>query len=1163
MIIFGDLLDVVGGIPGDHDYIYYCKVQAIIAGIAFFLSWIGSTTFEWAAERQLRRIRTSYFNSIMRQEVGWFDTFDSGTLNSTLNQNCVLIRDGIGVKLGQVILFATMFVGGYTVGFMKGWKLTLVLTAALPPLAAVGMFMTYAISTAGTSSQRAYATAGAVAEECLSNVKTVAAFGGEEQAFERYSTRLEHAFRVGVKGGLLMGVGLGSINLVMYLAFALGFWYSGKLVADDKEAGCNPLIDNCFMAGHALSVYFSVVFGAIALGQAGPPLGAFVKSGAASRELFAMIDRPSSIDPTFKGGTEATDVKGEIAFERVAFSYPTRSKPVFQKLNLRIAPGKTIAFVGASGCGKSTCIQFIERFYDIDSGDIRIDGRPIKEYNIASLRSKMAIVSQEPKLFADTIANNILFGRLSATKEEVEQAARDANAHDFITGFPDGYQTFVGEGGGQLSGGQKQRIAIARAILRRPAILILDEATSALDNESEKIVQATLDALVAKQARTTIIIAHRLTTIRNADVIAVFDNTTGDGAEIVEIGAHDELMGISGGLYRALVEVQEISAGDTTLATLAEVSERKETEISRKNSVLRLAQKYTASFDGMPARAKSLLSLQKKYSKDPVIVAEEEHAVETRTETACFCFKKKVPVTDKKPVSWFRVIKLLKPDAWKMPFAVFGAMVCGACWPVFAIVFGEFIWTYYNPDPQVIRDDSRVYALSFVGLSIAGFGGMVLQSGFFEWAGQRIIRELRGLAFHSVVYQEMSFFDNPKNSTGSLSTTLSADVQLVKGWCSDNTGVMVANITSIVVGIIIAFVASPELAAVSLAAFAVMAPASMLEMRALKGSTSDITGSIESPGYVMHEAISNTTVVAAFNLQSKMGKKYHDKVTEEFNVGVRKAFKFGLFFGWSQFAQYGAMALFVLVRWQDAAVYNNVSFTAEPGQTVALVGASGCGKSTIIQLLERFYDVEMRDGDRCGGVSVDGVDVRDFKLKFLRSKLGLVSQEPVLFDTSIGENIKMGNQNATMEEVVESAKLSNAHDFIMAFPDGYDTSVGKCGGQLSGGQKQRVAIARAMLRDPRVLLLDEATSALDSESEKVVQAALDKLLRIKKRTTIVIAHRLSTVRNADKIVVLTNPQRNGTIVCEEGTHEELVANPNGVYRGLLMVAAAAGDDVDT
>eukprot|EP01069_Polyplicarium_translucidae_P002866 Polyplicarium_translucidae@DN2151_c0_g1_i4.p1 len=425
----------------------------------------------------------------------------------------------------------------------------------------------------------------------------------------------------------------------------------------------------------------------------------------------------------------------------------------------------------------------------------------------------------------------------------------------------------------------------------------------------------------------------------------------------------------------------------------------------------------------------------------------------------------------------------------------------------------------------------------------------------------------------------------------------------------------------------------------------------MLEMRALKGSTSDITGSIESPGYVMHEAISNTTVVAAFNLQSKMGKKYHDKVTEEFNVGVRKAFKFGLFFGWSQFAQYGAMALsfwyggrliteekvdlkqmlqaiFALMmaamgvgqasvfatdtgkakaaaanvyhlidsvpainardssgtelsdsemqglirvqsvnfrypQRQDAAVYNNVSFTAEPGQTVALVGASGCGKSTIIQLLERFYDVEMRDGDRCGGVSVDGVDVRDFKLKFLRSKLGLVSQEPVLFDTSIGENIKMGNQNATMEEVVESAKLSNAHDFIMAFPDGYDTSVGKCGGQLSGGQKQRVAIARAMLRDPRVLLLDEATSALDSESEKVVQAALDKLLRIKKRTTIVIAHRLSTVRNADKIVVLTNPQRNGTIVCEEGTHEELVANPNGVYRGLLMVAAAAGDDVDT
>jgi len=260
----------------------------------------------------------------------------------------------------------------------------------------------------------------------------------------------------------------------------------------------------------------------------------------AARRVFETIDRESRIDHTSTSGIIPTSVQGEIVFDNVHFAYPSRpDQKVADGYSLRVPAGKTVALVGASGSGKSTAVSLVERFYDPDSGKVMLDGVDLRELNVKWLREQIGLVGQEPVLFSGTIAENIANGRVGATRVEVEAAAKMANAHSFIMEFPDGYDTEVGEKGGQLSGGQKQRVAIARAMIKNPSILLLDEATSALDNESEKVVQQALDELMLTTKRTTIVIAHRLSTIRNADKICVVDK-----GRVIEEGTHDDLLAL-------------------------------------------------------------------------------------------------------------------------------------------------------------------------------------------------------------------------------------------------------------------------------------------------------------------------------------------------------------------------------------------------------------------------------------------------------------------------------------------------------------------------------------------------------------------------------------------------------------------------------------------
>ncbi|KAH9123154.1 hypothetical protein AeMF1_005792, partial [Aphanomyces euteiches] len=281
-------------------------------------------------------------------------------------------------------------------------------------------------------------------------------------------------------------------------------------------------------------------------------LGDVAKAKKAVKSIFAIIDRQPPIDCTSDDGIKLEHVKGDVELRGLDFCYPSRpDSKIYKNYNLKIKSGQTVALVGGSGSGKSTAINLIERFYDPNAGAVYLDGVDLKSINVQSLRNHISIVSQEPVLFVGTIGENIATGKPGATQAEIEDAAKKANAHDFVMQFPDGYNTSVGDRGVQVSGGQKQRIAIARAIIRDPEILLLDEATSALDNESERIVQASLDALLQIKSRTTIIVAHRLSTVRHADVIAVVD-----GGHIAEQGTHDDLSVIPNGLYANLVARQ-------------------------------------------------------------------------------------------------------------------------------------------------------------------------------------------------------------------------------------------------------------------------------------------------------------------------------------------------------------------------------------------------------------------------------------------------------------------------------------------------------------------------------------------------------------------------------------------------------------------------------
>eukprot|EP00761_Pharyngomonas_kirbyi_P014225 gb/GECH01014255.1/.p1 GENE.gb/GECH01014255.1/~~gb/GECH01014255.1/.p1 ORF type:complete len:691 (+),score=192.87 gb/GECH01014255.1/:1-2073(+) len=494
--------------------------------------------FTLAGERIVAYLRKALFEHVVIQEIGFFDLTKTGDLVNRLSSDTTALENAVTVNLSMGLRYTVQVIGSIIVLFVLSWRLCLVMITIIPVIIIAAVIYGSFVKRLSKRVQDALALASDVATESIGNIRTVRAFGQERKQSAEYNERVETSYQKAKKLALANGVFMGSMMFAANMCIVSVVWYGGSLV-----------IDGNISPGELASFLIYTLYVGMGLGGIASLWFDIMKALGATERIFRIIRREPKIK--IEGGETIPfdQFQGKINFDQVSFHYPSRpDTAVLNKISLQLDPGQTLALVGPSGAGKSTVAGLIQRLYDPSHGSVQIDHNDLRVLDPQWFRGKMAIVSQEPALFATSIRDNIAYGNPNATLDQIQHVAKKANAHDFIEAFPNGYETMVGERGVRLSGGQKQRVAIARALLIDPKILLLDEATSALDAESEFLVQQALERLM--NGRTVLIIAHRLSTVKSADLVAVMQ----DG-ELRELGTHDHLIE-QGGLYHQLVERQ-------------------------------------------------------------------------------------------------------------------------------------------------------------------------------------------------------------------------------------------------------------------------------------------------------------------------------------------------------------------------------------------------------------------------------------------------------------------------------------------------------------------------------------------------------------------------------------------------------------------------------
>jgi ABC transporter fused permease/ATP-binding protein len=506
------------------------------------LVWLRHYSISWLGERVVADLRGLVFDRVLTLPLSWFHERRSGELVGRLASDVTVIEGVVGSELSMALRNSIQMIGAMILLFVIDVKLTLLMLAIVPPITLTTIYFGRRIRKMTRAVQDELAAVSGQVQESIGAIATVQSFVRESYEARRYRGGVETAFQKTLDLVRWRSWFFSTAMTAGYIGVAAVIWLGGR-----------ALIHGDLTAGQLTSFFLYTFIVAGALADVAGLWGALQRAAGATDRLFAVIDTvPEIRDPEPSITVALPPGKGALKLERVSFAYPTRrGQPVLTDVDLDIAPGEVVALVGPSGAGKSTILSLLHRFYDVDAGRVLFEGIDVRTLKLGELRRALAMVAQEPVLFSGTIRDNIGYSKDGATTAEIERAARDAHAHDFITGFPDGYATVIGERGTKLSGGQKQRIALARALLADPRVLILDEATSNLDAESEAAVQAALARLM--QDRTTIIVAHRLSTVRDADRIVVID-----GARVVEQGRHDELMARRG-TYHRLVEHQLIA----------------------------------------------------------------------------------------------------------------------------------------------------------------------------------------------------------------------------------------------------------------------------------------------------------------------------------------------------------------------------------------------------------------------------------------------------------------------------------------------------------------------------------------------------------------------------------------------------------------------------
>lgn len=500
------------------------------------LFWYGQNyLMSYVGQSVIIDIRAAVFKKLQRLSVSFYDKNKTGTIMSYVTNDVNALQSAMVENTIEMITEGFILIGSVVAMIYLDWRLTLFTVCTFPVVLWFMEFFGKKIRKIGGRIQECTADITSVLQESVASARVIKSFVREDYEVDRFDVENRANFRANMKNAQLMATLTPVVELVAAIGVTMIIWYGG-----------NNVINGTITAGSLVAFLTYAVNISNPIKRLTRVIGNIQKALAAAQRVFMIIDMPEEIAES-KDAKQLPEVSGKVEFQNVSFAYNDKGN-VITDLSFSVKPGEVIAIVGPSGAGKSTIANLLPRFYDVNKGDIKIDGHSVREVTLDSLREQVGIVPQETMLFNGSVYNNILYGRLDATKEEIEAAAKAANAHDFIMQLTDGYETKLGDRGVNLSGGQRQRIAIARAILKNPRILILDEATSALDTESERVVQEALDRLMV--GRTSFVIAHRLSTVKNADKILVLEK-----GNLVESGTHDELLALDG-LYAHLYKIQ-------------------------------------------------------------------------------------------------------------------------------------------------------------------------------------------------------------------------------------------------------------------------------------------------------------------------------------------------------------------------------------------------------------------------------------------------------------------------------------------------------------------------------------------------------------------------------------------------------------------------------